>query len=144
MNACCYSFLYLRVLFLSKAQVELIKVYIILVLNVLILIKLMEAREVKNGLAPNFDFLIADHHLIKLKYWLFVLHMKIKWLKLKNNFTKYFCQSQLNFFIISFSSFHHLLHEFIFNVFRRQKIQIISEDLQSFNSNEGLFIVKKL
>lgn len=66
----------LQVILFREAQVKLIEVYIVLILDILTLIKLMEAGQVKNGLVPHLDFLIAYHHLIEFKNGLLVLHVK--------------------------------------------------------------------
>ncbi len=91
MDTGCYSFLHLRVLLLSKSQIELIKIDVIFILNVLILIHLMHTGQIKGSMSPHFKLLMCDHHLIEFKDGLSILHMKGKRLELVNDTPNYFC-----------------------------------------------------
>lgn len=144
MYAGCYRFLNCRILFFCKTKIEFIEIQIIFILNILVFIKLMKTWKVKNGLASHFNFLISDHHLIELKYWLSVFHVKIEGLQLVNNFPNDFCQSQLNFFIIGFGRLQHFLNKFVFNVFWSQLIQKLCQNLKRLYSYIRFFIIQQL
>lgn len=87
---------------------------------------------------------MSYHHLVELENRLTVLHMEIEGLQLVHNFPNYFCQAQLNLYIISLGCLQHFFDKLIFDVLGSELIQKLCEYLKRLNPYIGFFIVQQL